>query len=182
MSTGAFLSALMIRAQSPPSLAQIQQTIAGLDPAIAVAHYRSIDDLVSESVKPQTFETGALALFAVLALILSAVGVYGVLAYLLSQRTHEIGIRIALGAERRDVVFLALRQGMTPVGIGVCIGLAGAAALMRLISSLLFGVTPSDPLSIAAVIAILSLVAFAACYIPTRRVTRIHPTEALRHE
>ncbi len=112
--------------------------------------------------------------------MLTAVGIYGVLAYLLSKRTHEVGIRMALGAQPRDVLFLALKQGMAPVLIGVVLGLAGAAAAMRLMASLLFGVTPSDPLTFAAVAAILSVVALAACYFPARRATRIDPVVALR--
>ena len=180
MSGGAFLSTVLIRAQSAPELRAIQETLAESDPTIAVAHYRSIDDVVAESITPQRFETAALAIFAILALVLSAVGIYGVLAYLLSQRTHEVGIRMALGAQPRDVLFLALKQGMAPVLIGVAIGLAGAAAAMRLLASLLFGVTPSDPVTFAAVAAILSAVALAACYIPARRATRIDPVVALR--
>ncbi len=180
MNGGAFLSALLIRAQTAPDLRTIQQTLAEYDPAIAIAHYRSIDDVVAESITPQRFETAALGIFAMLALILSAVGIYGVLAYLLSQRTHEVGIRMALGAQPRDVLFLALKQGMTPVLIGVAFGLAGAFAAMRLMASMLFGVTPSDPFTFVAVAVILSAVALLACYIPARRATRIDPVVALR--
>jgi putative ABC transport system permease protein len=180
LSRSAVSSALLIRSQAPISARTIQQIFSDSDPAVAIAHYRSLNSVISESLTPEKFETGALSTFAGLALVLTAVGIYGVLAYLLSKRTHEVGIRMALGAQPRDVLFLALKQGMAPVLIGVVLGLAGAAAAMRLMASLLFGVTPSDPLTFAAVAAILSVVALAACYFPARRATRIDPVVALR--
>jgi putative ABC transport system permease protein len=181
-SRSAVSSALLIRSQTPMSARTIQQIFSDSDPTVAVAHYRSLDAVISESLTPEKFETGALTAFAGLALVLTAVGIYGVLAYLLTKRTHEIGIRIALGAAPGHVMLLALKQGMTPVLIGVACGLAGAAAAMRLIASLLFGVTPSDPLTFAGVALILSAVALAACYVPVRRAMRIDPVAALRQE
>lgn len=177
-----FLSAVVIRSPVPPELGAIQRVFSQADSTIAIAHYRSLDQVVSESVTPQKFETGALVAFASLALVLTAVGIYGVLAFLLGERTHEVGIRMALGAAPSQVLAMALKQGMAPVLLGAVIGLAGAAATTRLMASLLFGVTPTDPATFAAVIGILAAVAFAACYIPALRATRIDPLTALRHE
>jgi putative ABC transport system permease protein len=182
LSGSALQGALLVRAQSPPDLLTVQQIFAEADPTIAVAHYRSVEDVISESITPQKFETGALAVLASLALVLSGIGIYAVLAYLLSQRTHEVGIRMALGAAPRQVLLLALRQGMAPVLVGALLGLGGAAAATRLMSTLLFGITPGDPITFAAVVAILAVVALFACYIPARRAARVDPMVALRHE
>jgi len=181
-SRSSFVRALLIRGQSPPTMSTLQQILAEADPAIAIANYRSLDDVVSESITPQKFETGALSVFAGLALALSIVGIYGALAYTLGQRTHEVGIRIALGAAPHQVMLLALRQGMMPVLAGIGLGLVGALAATRLMSSMLFGVTPGDPLTFAAVVALLAAVALAGCYIPVRRAMRVDPMVALRHQ
>jgi putative ABC transport system permease protein len=121
-------------------------------------------------------------LFASLALALAAVGVYGVISYVVTQRTREVGIRMALGAQAADVLRLFLRQGMTMVAGGVGIGLLGAFGLTRVMSSLLFGVRASDPLTFAGVSLLLAIVALAACWLPARRAARIDPLVSIRHE
>jgi putative ABC transport system permease protein len=117
-----------------------------------------------------------------MALLLGTVGLYGVIAYSVSQRTREIGIRMALGAQQRDMVRLVLDEGTLVILTGLAIGLAGSLALTRFLSSLLFGVTPTDPLTFACVAVLLALVALAACYIPARRAMRVDPLIALRCE
>jgi putative ABC transport system permease protein len=116
------------------------------------------------------------------ALLLGAVGLYGVIAYSVAQRTREIGVRVALGAQRHDVSRLFLREGVSFIAAGLSIGLAGALALTRFLSSMLFGVAPTDPLTFICAAVLLALVAFAACQIPARRATRVDPIEALRTE
>ena len=123
-----------------------------------------------------------LSIFAALALVLSAIGVYGVISYLVSQRTREIGVRVALGAQRSDVLRLILGDGARLTFLGVAIGLAASLGLTRLLAKMLFGVRASDPVTLIVVTVILSAVAFLACYIPARRATRVDPMVALRYE
>jgi putative ABC transport system permease protein len=121
-----------------------------------------------------------LSVFAIVSLALAAVGLYGVVAFSVSQRRGELGLRMALGADPYQVLRLVLREGMTPVAIGIALGLAGAAALARVMRSLLFGVDPLDPLTFAAVALTLSIVALAACYLPARRAMTVDPAATLR--
>jgi putative ABC transport system permease protein len=123
-----------------------------------------------------------LSLFAGMGVVLAAVGIYGVMSYFAARRTHEIGVRLALGAVPGDVVRLVLRRGMALTGAGVVLGLAGALALTRLLKSTLFGVTPTDPLTFGAVTVLLAVVALVACYLPARRAAGGDPVEALRYE
>jgi len=152
------------------------------DRNLAVAQLGTMDELVSGSITPQRFILWLLGCFAGLALLLAAVGIYGVMSYAVTQRTREIGIRMALGAQVGDVIRLVIRNGLGLTLIGVVIGLVLAFALTRLMTSLLFGVTPTDALTFAAVSTVLVLVALVACFLPARRATKVDPMVALRYE
>jgi len=177
-------SNLMIRTTVPPQtlFRSVRNAVASVDPALEPANFRTMNDLVSESVAQPRFNTTLLAAFAALALLLAAVGIYAVIAYSVTQRTHEIGVRLALGARKGDVIRLVLRQGMTPALAGAAIGLAGAWAMTRLISGLLFEVSATDPATFAAVTLLLLAIALLACWIPARRAAKVDPMIALRRE
>ena len=152
------------------------------DPDQVLFEFKSLDELVSETVASQRFAMILLSIFAGLAVILSAIGVYGVTSYLVSQRTREIGVRVALGAQRSDVLRLILGDGARLTFLGVAIRLAASLGLTRLLAKMLFGVRANDPVTLTTVTVILSTVAFLACYIPARRATRVDPMVALRYE
>ena len=175
---------LVIQARNaPPGLvAEVKKQIWSLDGQLPVSDVHPMDDLLAVSVAQQRFNMLLLGLFAALALILAAVGIYGAMAYAVKQRTHEIGIRTALGAQRGDVLWLVMREGTKIALFGIASGIAGALALTRLMSSLLFEVKPTDPATFAGVAILLALVALAACYIPARRATKVDPMVALRYE
>jgi predicted permease len=156
--------------------------VAQLDKDLPLTDIKPMSDWLAASVAPRRFNMLLLGGFALLALCLATVGIYGVMAYAVAQRTHEIGIRIALGAQARDVLRLVVGQGMVLTLIGLSVGLAGAFALTRVLATLLFNVTPTDPLVFAGVTLLLALVALVACYIPARRATRVDPMIALRQE
>jgi putative ABC transport system permease protein len=151
-----------------------------LDPGLALSGIRTMDEIVSNSVAERRLTVMLLTAFAGAAMVLAAVGIYGVIAYSVTQRTHEIGIRMALGARRGDVVRLVVRNALMLVAFGVAAGAAGALLLTRLMSGLLFDVRPSDPLTFAVVIGILIAVALAASVLPGLRATRVDPVIALR--
>jgi putative ABC transport system permease protein len=142
----------------------------------------TMDQVLETSIAQQRLSLIVMVTFAVVALTLASLGLYGVIAHAVTERTHEIGVRMALGAEARHVLGLMIRQGLTTTAIGVAIGVAGAVALSRWIQDLLFGVTATDPATFAAVVATLMAVAFVACYVPAWRATRVDPTMALRSE
>jgi putative ABC transport system permease protein len=168
---------------NPNAMSQsIKQEIWKVDSQLPVTRVETMSEMAAESFASRRFNMSLLTLFAGLALILAAIGIYGVMSYAVTQRTQEIGIRMALGARTFDVLRLVLRNGMTLVLIGIALGLAGAFALTRLMVTLLFGVTPTDTLTIGLVSVVLIGVAFLACFIPARRATKVDPLVALRYE
>jgi putative ABC transport system permease protein len=174
--------AIRARDASPGLVEEVKKQIWSVDGQIPVGDVHAMDELIAGSLAQQRFNMLLLGLFAALALILAAVGIYGAMAYAVNQRTHEIGIRTALGAQRRDVLRLVMRDGAKIVLFGIASGIAGALALTRLMASLLFEVKPTDPATFVGVAFLLALVALAACYIPARRAMRVDPMAALRYE
>ena len=160
----------------------VRKAVTGVDPEQPVYDIETMQQVISNSVASRRFDMFLLVAFAVLALALAALGIYGVISYAVRQRTHEIGIRVALGARQRDVLKMVIGSGMKLALTGVCIGIVGAFALSRFLSSLLYGVKPTDLLTFGAVTFALLGVALLACYVPARRATKIDPLVALRHE
>ncbi|HJQ25183.1 MAG TPA: ABC transporter permease [Blastocatellia bacterium] len=160
----------------------VRREVAALDKDLAVADLRSLDKAAGAALAGQRFTLLLVSLFAVTALILAAVGIYGVMAYLVAQRTHEIGIRMALGAQTGNVLQIVIGQGMRMALAGIITGLGAAVALTRLMASLLFGVAPTDLLTFVGIALLLVLVALLACYVPARRASRTDPMVALRYE
>ena len=175
---------LAVQTTTPPEtlITAIREQVRLLDPDQPVTNVRTMDDQLSRALSSARFSLWLLGLFAVLGLSLAAIGIYGVMMTAVAQRTHEIGLRMALGAQRRDVLVLVIRQGMFPVLIGVAAGLAAAVGLTRVMSTLLFEVSATDPLTLAAITVLLTIVALIACYIPARRATKVDPLVALRYE
>ena len=176
--------AIVLRATvEPESIAPaLRQIVAEVDRTVPVAEVQTMDHIVSASVTQPRFNLFLLGLFGGIALLLSAAGIYGVTSYTVTQRTHEMGIRLALGAQVGDVLKLVLGQGLAVIAIGLVVGLAASFALLRLMRSLLFGVGENDPLTFAAITVVLFLVALLACYVPARRATKVDPLIALRYE
>ena len=175
---------LVVRSSvEPASLAgSVRQAVNEVDRSVPVSQVKTMDHVVSESITQPRFNLFLLGLFSTVAMLLSAAGIYGVTAYTVSQRTHELGIRLALGAQVGDVLRMILGQGMAVIGAGLVLGLVAAFWLMRLLRSLLFGVGENDPVTFGAITLVLLIVALIACYIPARRATKVDPLEALRIE
>jgi putative ABC transport system permease protein len=163
-------------------VSQVRNAVRDLDPNLALFHVRTMDEIVAEDMTDATTQTFVLVAFAVLALVLACVGLYGVMSYLVTQRTHEIGVRMALGAQQRDVLRLVIGQGAKLILIGLAVGVASALGLTQLLTVSLYGVAPTDPATYVVVSVLLAVIALLACYIPARRATRVDPMVALRYE
>ena len=175
---------VVVRTSGDPSAltAAVRRVVARLDPDLPIARLESMEQLMAESLTPPRFRTTLMAVFAGVGLLLAAIGIYGVMAYAVSERTHELGVRLALGATRRDIARLVLLESAALAGCGIALGIAGAFAVTRLLAALLFGVTPTDVATFSAVAALLAATALLASWIPMRRATRVDPMVALRYE
>jgi len=175
---------LYLRTTSDPrALAvAVRAEVRALDRNLPVYDLKTMIERISDATSSARFSAVLLGIFAAIALVLSAIGIYGVMSYAVSQRTHEIGIRIALGAEPRDVLALVVRRGLGLTVVGLVVGVAAALASTRVLTTLLYEVRPSDPPTYIVIAGILGLVAFFASYVPARRATRVDPLVALRSE
>ncbi|MBO0722158.1 MAG: ABC transporter permease, partial [Blastocatellia bacterium] len=175
---------LVVRTANDPNnlIGVVQKVVQTLDSELPVFDIRTLVQYMTSSVAEPKFSALLLGLFAGLALILSCIGLYGVMSYAVAQRTRELGVRMALGAQTRDVLKMVVRQGMWLTLLGAAIGVAGAVALTRMIKSWLFGVSPTDPLTFAVAVLLLIIVALISCWVPARRAARVDPITALRFE
>jgi putative ABC transport system permease protein len=160
----------------------VRHEVESIDPNVPVHSISSMNQIIARSIAERRFALELLGVFAGVALLLAAIGIYGVMSYSFSQRTHEVGVRIALGAQRLDILRMALGESMLIVIIGLASGLVVAVIMTRFFRSMLFGVAPTDPTTFLSVSAILAVAAFLACYIPAKRATRVDPLTALREE
>jgi ABC-type antimicrobial peptide transport system permease subunit len=176
--------ALLVRTDGDPLRAAtaLREAVRRLDDELPIAGLTTVERMMTQAQSTRRFVLGLLLLFAAVAATLAAVGIYGVMAYLVSRRTREVGVRMAVGADRGDVVGLILRDAARQVLPGIAIGLLGAMALARLLRSQLYGVGPTDPLTLGAVALVLTAIALAASWIPAYRAARTDPLEALRME
>jgi putative ABC transport system permease protein len=160
----------------------VQETVGALDRNLPVSNVTSMEQVIADALWQPRFNLQLIGLFAGLALALAAVGLYGVMSYSVAQRTHEVGLRMALGAQRKDVIKLVVGQGMKLALLGVGLGLLASVALTRLMKKLLFEVSATDFTTFAVISVVLTLVALLACWIPARRATKVDPMVALRYE
>ena len=180
---GRFMSVAVSTKGDPHGvIAGVRNVVHRVDAGLPIANISTMEQLVDRSVGQRKLSMILLGVFSGIALLLASIGIYGVMSYAVAQRTNEIGIRLALGAQTRDVLSLIIGQGLRLVLVGLAIGLLGAFALMRVISGLLFGVTAKDPMTFIVVSVVLAVIALLACYVPARRATRVDPLEALRYE
>jgi putative ABC transport system permease protein len=163
-------------------LSDVRRAVQSVDPDLPIFSDQTMDKMVSDSLRIQRLSVVLVGLFSLLALVLAAIGIYGVLAYSVVQRTREIGIRLALGAQRNNIFKLIVGRGMALVGIGLVVGAMLAIALAQLFNAFLYGVGATDPVTMVGVIVVLGLTAFLACWLPARRAIRIDPITALREE
>jgi len=179
-----FAMSVYIRTKASPEAIEdsVRQAVQSVDPNVPIFGVRTMDSIVSDSLASRRFAMLVLGFFALTALLLAAIGIYGVMAYFVNQRVREIGVRMALGAQPGDVLKLVVQRGMSLALIGVVLGIAASVGLTRLLSGLLFGVGAGDPLTLAVFTVCLTGVALLANYIPARRATKINPTVALRYE
>jgi putative ABC transport system permease protein len=175
---------VILKAAGDPNqlIAAVRQQVRAIDSDQPIYSIRTMDEIRAESVAPERLNLTLLSIFAGIALLLAIVGIYGVMSYSVTQRTHEIGIRMAIGAQPRDVFRMVIGQGMMLALIGVAVGLVGAFGLTRLMTTMLFGVEPTDPATFAAIAVLLTAVALVACYVPGRRATKVDPVVSLRYE
>jgi putative ABC transport system permease protein len=175
---------LVVRSDGDPTqlASAVRSVVSRVDPNQPVTEVRSMDEYLAASVSRRRLSMLLLILFAGVATVLAAVGIYGVMAYAVTQRSHEIGIRMALGAEPADVLRMVVNDGMKLAGIGLVIGIAASYAAVHYLASQLVGVKTKDPITVISVSVGLALIAISACYFPARRATRVDPLEALRHE
>jgi predicted permease len=182
--TGAKRLAILLRGHldTPATAGEVRQQVQSVDPTLPVFDAQTLNETLSASLSARRFSTEMAGLFALAALLLAALGIYGVISYMVSERTHEIGIRLALGAQRANILQMILRQGLRLAISGAAVGLLGALIVSRLMAGLLYGVTPADPPTFGAVVFLLITVALLACYIPARRAIRVDPVVALKYE
>ena len=179
-----FGSNLMVRTAGDPMglIAAVKNQIAAVDPSAPLTHVKTMDQIVSGETAQPRFQTLLLSAFGALGFVLAMVGIYGVISYDVSQRTREIGLRLALGAQPKNVLGMVVREGMLLAGVGILVGIGGALAMGRLVSSLLYQIKPTDPATFISVSIVLAAVALMACYLPARRAMRVEPMVALRYE
>lgn len=173
-----------VRAEGPPAtiVSELRDAVHQTDASLPLIALKTQAEETSEALSFQRLVARLTTVFGLLALLLAMIGIYGTIAYAVTRKTHEIGIRMALGAKPADVLGMIVRQGIILTSIGVAIGIVAALGVTRLINSMIFGVTPYDPLTFVAVAAILSIAALLACYIPARRAIKVDPMVALRYE
>ncbi|HET6892333.1 MAG TPA: FtsX-like permease family protein, partial [Pyrinomonadaceae bacterium] len=175
---------VIIKSSGDPSslIGAAREQVKTVDPEQPIYNVRTMHDIRAESIASERLNLTLFSIFAGIALVLAVVGIYGVMSYSVTQRTHEIGIRMAIGAQPRDVFRMILGQGMILAVIGIAIGLVAAYGLTRLMATMLFGVGPTDPATFVAIAVILAVVALLACYLPGRRATKVEPVVSLRYE